>query len=471
MIGFCVLLLTCLGVTPGPGWSDPILVTDSANTHRRIQFINRDSQGRFHLVWAGYNDQHRIAYKMFSLDGITVYPETMISRDINSVYLTRSLMEDSLFAFWRESDPIYYAIRSLEDGSEITPVTYQFTTYTLFPYIRACSDSLGRLHVLYNDGYDVHYAVWIPAPGSGFITEYEWKVEGAHSGGVLLVDGNRVHLVVQDPVLHNYSYLQYDLEGNTIVPLTDFVTGDPYCSRDPELSLDQDGNLMVVEDIVVSYVLWKLDKFNGDILIDEKIIVSDVPPDMRTSTRFILRRLPGMDQYYLCWANGGSLQKFFYMLIDGDGNVLRDWQVAYDYSDEDPEQLKAIDGVVDETGNLYIIYSQGETEPVLGAYPTFGWFNHDSLGIEGEVYTVPPVVSLRASQNPSCGSVQFFLEGADSMELRVFDITGRMVAGVSMSDGIGFWNGTGSSGERLPSGVYTVVWDQGVSLRITLLGE
>ena len=157
--------------------------------------------------------------------------------------------------------------------------------------------------------------------------------------------------------------------------------------------------------------------------------------------------------------------------MDGDGNVLVDWHTAYDYSDEDPEDVKAIDGVVDEMGNLYIIYGQIESEPVLGGYPTFGWFNHDSLGIKSEVYIDPPGVLLRASQNPTCAGVQFYLDGADSMELRVYDITGRMVAGVSMSNGNGFWNGTGSSGERLPSGVYTVVGDQGVSLRITLLGE
>ena len=471
MIGFCVLLLTCIGVTPGPGWSNPILVTDSANTIRRIQYINRDSLGRFHLVWAGFNDESRIAYKMFLLDGTTVYPETMISRDTQSYYLSVVSMRDSLLAFWREFSPIYYAIRSLEDGSEITPAKYLFTTSTNYPYIRSSPDSLGRLHVLYNVGSNVYYAAWIPAPGSGFITEYEWKVEGASEGGVLLVDGNRVHIVVLDSVYHTYDYLQYDLAGNTVVPLTNFVTGDPYCSRDPELSLDQDGNLMVVEDIVVSYVLWKLDKFNGDILIDEMILVSDFPPDMVTSTHFILRNLPGTDQYYLCWTDGGSLDKIFYLLIDGDGNVLVDWQLAYDYSDEDPEDVRSIDGVVDDAGNLYIIYAQVETEPQVDYYPTFGWFNHDSLGIEGEIYTEPPGVSLRASHNPSCGRIQIFLDGADSMELSIFDITGRMVAGVSMSDGCGFWNGTSSSGEKLPSGVYTVVGDQGVSLCITLLGE
>ncbi len=471
MIGFCVLLLTCIGVTPGPGWNNPILVTDSANTIRRVQYINRDSQGRFHLVWAGFNDESRIAYKMFLLDGTTVYPETMISRDTQSYYLSVVAMGDSLLVFWRESSPIYYAIRSLEDGSEITPATYLFSTSTNYPYIRACPDSLGRLHVLYNIGYDVYYAVWIPAPGSGFITDYEWKVEGAHAGGVLLVDGNSVHLVVQDPVYHDYSYLQYDLEGNTVIPLTDFTEGDLNCSRYPELNLDSQGNLMVVEDVSDRYVLWKLDKFTGATLVDEKVIVSDSPPEMHVSGSFILRLLPGRDEYYLCWTDGYWEHKIFNLLMDGDGNVLVDWSIAYDYSDEDPEDLGFIDGIVDDAGNLYIVYAQVETEPQIDYFPTFGWFNHDSLGLEGEAYIEPPGVSLRASHNPSCGSIQFFLDGADSMELRIFDITGRMVAGVSMSDGNGFWSGTGSSGERLPSGVYTVVGDQGVSLRITLLGE
>ena len=471
MIGFCVLLLTCIGVTPGPGWSDPILVTDSANTARRIQFINRDSQGRFHLVWAGFNDEPRIAYKMFLLDGTTVYPETMISTDTHSSILSEVVMGDSLNVFWRDYNPIYYAIRSLEDGSEITPATYLFSTSTNYKYIRACPDILGRLHVLFNRGGDVYYAVWIPAPGSGFITDYEWKIEGADAGGVLLVDGNRVHVVVQDPVYHDYSYLQYDLEGNTVIPLTDFTEGDLNCSRYPELNLDSQGNLMVVEDVSDSYVLWKLDKVTGATLIDEKVIVSSIIPEMCISTSFILRLLPGTDEYYLCWTDGYLEHKVFNLLMDGAGNVLVDWHTAYDYSDEDPEDLGFIDGIVDDAGNLYIVYAQVETEPQIDYFPTFGWFNHDSLGIEGEAYTEPPGVSLRASHNPSCGSVQFYLDGADSMELRIFDITGRMVIDVSMSDGNGFWNGMDSSGERLPVGIYTVVGEQGVSLRITLLGE
>ena len=179
-----VLLLSLSGVTPSPGWSYPVLLTEEPNTSRPELFINMDSLGRFHMIWSGYKNNSRIGYKIFTADGATVLEDTMISLDSHSALLSETVMGDSLFAFWRDYSPIYYCVRSIKDGSEITPATYLFSTSTLYPYIRACPDSLGRLHVLYNNGSDVIYAVWTPAPGSGFITEREWKIEGADAGGV-----------------------------------------------------------------------------------------------------------------------------------------------------------------------------------------------------------------------------------------------------------------------------------------------
>ena len=474
MIG--LILLACLGVTVGPGWSTPILATDSANTSRRIQFLERDDLGRFHLIWAGYNDSSRIAYKMFALDGTTLFPETMISRDVNSVYLTTMTMGDSLFAFWRESNPIYYAIRSLTDGSEITPATYLFTTYTQYPHIRACPDSLGRLHVLYNDGPDVIYAVWNPAPGSGFKTEYEWVIEDADAGGVLLVDENRVHVVVQDTLANDYLYLQYDLDGNTVVPSTDFTDGEFYSSRFPVLELDSARNLMVFDETSAykaeeAIYMWKLNGETGELLIDLKPLVSHELPEMNTSDDFIVEALPITDQFYLCWSSGNDINKIFNLVFDSEGNIIVDWHVAYDYSDEDPEDTENIDGVSDDEGNLYIVYAQVETTPVGGYYPTFGWFDYSYLGIEDMTAPVLREGILTLSQNPVQGGVLFSLTGSQSMNLRVFDLSGREVADVSLSDGSVFWNGTGSSGERLPTGVYTVVGSSGISKRLTLLSD
>lgn len=398
---------------------------------------------------------------MFLDDGSTVFPETMISRDINSVYLSTMVMGDSLFAFWRESNPVYYAIRSLDDGSEITPATHLFTTYTNYPHIRACPDSLGRLHVLYNEGSDVIYAVWAPAPGSGFTTEYEWQVDGAHAGGVLLVDGNRVHLVVQDSVYHTLEYLQYDLEGNTVIPQTDFTSNDIDCSRFPELAIDTYSDLLVVDRIDGSgvgpcYTLWKLSAISGETIIDEKTLVIEEIPEMGVSGSFILRPLPGSEEFYLCWTNGYSRNKVFNLLMDLDGNILVDWHTVYDYSDEDPEDVKAIDGVVDDDGNLFIVFNQVETEPILGGYPTFGWFDHTWLGIEDEPTLVEP--SMILSSNPFTDFLSIELTGSPQvLELLVYDITGRQVISLGSIDrNVFLWDGSDGEGNQLPSGAYVI---------------
>ena len=470
-----VLGLLCLwlsGVTPSPGWSTPVLVTDSCNTAGSpAVFLHVDNQNRFHLIWDGFNDEDSIAYKMFSLDGAELFTETLISRvGHHSVYLSTMVTGDSLYAFWRETSPVCYAVRSLTDGSEIVPATYLFTTYTLYPYIRASPDSLGRLHVIYNDGSDVRYAVWTPAPGSGFTVERDWKIEGAHAGGVLLVDGNRVHVVVQDPVVHDFCYLQYDLEGNTVIPLIDFTTGDLDCSRFPELTLDQLGNLMVVEEIFPDYILWKIDRMSGFTLVDQKSIVTASPPEMSLSTEFIVRQIPETDLYYLIWAVSGNMKKIFFLLMNGNGDVIVDWAVAYDYSDEDPENLPWISGVADAEGNLYIAYEQGEIEPVMGYYPAFGWFDYDYVNTERQQVAAVPDDGFSFSCNPVAGSVTV-RTGSETQTLRVYDITGREVSSIPVSEGIGIWQGMDFSGVRLPVGIYTVVGQSGFVHRLTLLGR
>jgi len=466
MITAGFLWLWLVSVTPSPGWSTPVVVTEEGNSTRPVVQMHRDDQGRFHIVWAGYKDSHRIAYKMFDQSGTTIVPDTMISRNTISAYLSTMVTGDSLYAFWREYNPVYYSVRSLTDGSEIVPATYLFTTSTLYPYIRACPDSLGRLHVLYNDGGDVRYAVWTPAPGSGFTVERDWKIEGADAGGVLLVDGNRVHVVVQDPVYHDYCYLQYDLDGNTIIPLEDFTVGDLALSRDPRLALDLNGNLMVVEDLDPDYVLWKLDKLSGMLLVNQKTIVTAEYPEMYLSVDFILEQIPGTDFYYLSWADSGQDDQILFLLMNGNGEVVVDWALAYDYSDEDPEDITYISGLADSAGNLYLAYEQ--IDPVLGYFPTFGWFDYNYVSTLQQEAQVESFPAFSLSSNPVTGSVTVYTnDGATS--LRIFDLAGRKVSDVPVSDGVGVWNGTGFSGERLPAGIYNIVGEDQFHQRVTLL--
>jgi hypothetical protein len=471
-----LLLLSLAGVTPGPGWSWPIIVTEEPNTYRQCQCLHMDDQGRFHLLWEDYKELGRIGYKVFLLNGTTVVPDTMISRDTHSACMTSSVYIDSLYAFWREYNPVYYAARSLEDGSELVPATYVLTTYTYFPYIRASPDCLGRLHVLYNTGYDVVYAVWVPLPGGGFFTDYEWVVPGITRSGSILVDGNRVHIVAWADTSFTHEYLQYDLEGNLAVPRRDFTNDDLDCRNYPHLTLDSQNNLIVTDIVAHSgqhhmCAFWKLDGETGETLIDETQLVISTPPEMYVTSTFTFNPLPGNEEFYLCWIDGNTYEVIWFMLIDDEGNVLKDWEAAYDYTDEDPEQLLDLDGVVDDEGNLYITYGSIETEPELDGWPTFGWFDHTYLGIEEEEEQtetcVPPAIT--ASCNPVTGSVSFTVAGVSPSELEVYDISGRLVTTVPISNDAAFWNGNDASGERLPNGVYRVSCGD-VSTAVTLLG-
>ncbi|MFA6619447.1 MAG: FlgD immunoglobulin-like domain containing protein, partial [Candidatus Neomarinimicrobiota bacterium] len=270
----------------------------------------------------------------------------------------------------------------------------------------------------------------------------------------------------------DYLYLQYDLDGNTTVPLTDFTDGDLECSRFPELILDPDGNLMVIEDSYPGYFLWKLDKLNGSTMINELLLVAESLPEMSYGIFRTLNKVPEKDEYFLTWTHnwGGGIHRIYNLVFDSEGSVLVDWHIAYNYDYEDPEDLYHIDGVTDEAGNLYVVYSQVETEPQIDYFPTFGWFDYDYVSIGQQQTAVVPGVGFSFSCNPVTGSVTVQTT-SESQTLRVFDISGREVSSISVSDGADTWSGTGFCGERLPTGIYNIVAESGFIQRITLLGK
>ena len=153
-------------------------------------------------------------------------------------------------------------------------------------------------------------------------------------------------------------------------------------------------------------------------------------------------------------------------------SVLVDWAIAYDYADEDPENLPDIDGVVDSEGNLYLAYEQVETEPEIGYFPTFGWFNHDFVGVQQqEAAVIEQTPSLTISSNPVSGSVTVYTGTSASQTLRVFDLYGREVSSIAVTDGTAVWNGDDFTGKRLPAGIYTIAGENGLLQRLALLGK
>jgi hypothetical protein len=462
-----VLLWSLLAVTPGPGWSWPIPITEEPNTQLgATQFIAIDSSCRLHLMWKDYMCETRIGYKVFLIDGTTVVPDTMISNDTWSSYLHQMAFSgDSLFGFWRQGTaPAYYCVRSLADGSEITPVTWLLTESTQYPHIRVCADSLGRLHVLRNIGQDVYYARWTPVEPAGFTEDYCWKIEGAFVTGVILVDGDRVHVVSADPGNGTLNYVQYDVDGNTTIPLMDFTGDDHSNTRWPDLSVDSQGDLMVVDRVGVNdeyarLSLWKIDSETGEVLIEEKTLVMGYY-GMQMSSEFIFVALPGNELFYLLWADSYNHKRLWFTALDSEGDLLFEPYIAYDHNDEDPELVSFPEGAVDSEGNLYVIYGQGENEPVFGQYPTFGWFDHDYLpqGIGEDAGVDETFLVLDPSCNPFSSSVTITCEGPSLPgQLMVYDITGRLIRSLSDREGSSFtWDGRDASGAEVPPGTYLI---------------
>jgi hypothetical protein len=460
------LLWTILAVTPGQGWSWPIVVTEEPNSNIPTQWLERSPTGEFHLVWDSYQDEARIGYKVFTINGMTVIADTMISRDVFSINATVSLMNDSLISFWRESNPIYYCVRSLVDGSEITPATYLLTESTNYKFVNASADSLGRLHVLRSIGNDVYYARWTPIEPAGFNEDFCWKVEGAYIAGVILVDGDRVHMVVGEYTNQTLEYLQCDLDGNITVPLFDFTPDDTDNGRYPGIAIDDQHDFVVVDKVATvsssepaRVVLWKLDGETGEVLIDGQVVFEETS-EFRLSPQYDL--VPSQDNtfYYFLSPEDFANRQLWFCAFSTDGNLILGPSIAYDHSDEYPEQVSNPQGVTDEDGNLYVIYGQGETVPVLGSYPTFGWFDHNYLGVgdSGAAMEGQPLLELIASSNPFSGTVAITCEGPSLPgQLMVYDISGRVIQTLGNPVGTSFlWDGRAGGGLEAPSGVYMI---------------
>jgi len=118
-----------------------------------------------------------------------------------------------------------------------------------------------------------------------------------------------------------------------------------------------------------------------------------------------LNKVPGKDEYFLTWTHnwGGGIHRIYNLIFDSDGNILVDWHIAYNYDNEEPEDLYHINGTMDEDGNLYLIYAQVETEPEIDYFPTFGWFDYNYVGTEQQEAAVPGQ-GLSFSCNPVTGS-------------------------------------------------------------------
>ena len=446
-------------MTHAPGWSDPIITTDmwsySGQQRKTIQVIGNDT---LHQAWNRFNQESRIGYKVYLPNGTVLFPETMLSNDVGSTYTTGCLVnEDSVAVFWRVGAPAWYCVRD-SSGAELVPTSLLIPdSYVSRPSVEASSDSLGRIHASFEISDGVCYAVFEPGVGEVFRDTIPGSI---HDISNICVDGNRVHIVY----LAGYAlpaYIQYDLNGNIVIPPVELVQGLDFLAHESSVTVDSDNNFWCYfyysREGVTGYVLSlvKVDSETGDVLVLKEIET----PNLGAGYINILPG-PDGDTLYLMWLAYCQGDHYVYFAsIDKDGNFIEEPYAAYDYSDEEIQQIEALEAATNDDGDVFAIWSQGDVE-VGGAWIVMGWFDHDWVEIEestSEPVAIDTVV-LQSSTNPFAESVTITVQGAIILDqLLVYDFTGRIVRTIfSSSDNAFLWDGCDSEGNELPAGAYTI---------------
>jgi len=325
--------------------------------------------------------------------------------------------------------------------------------------VEASSDSLGRIHASFEISDGVCYAVFEPGVGEVFRDTIPGSLDDISN---ICVDGNRVH-IIYTAGFDLPAYIQYDLEGNIVIPPVELVQGLDFFTHWSSVTVDGDGNFCCflrysrvgVTGCVLSFI--KVDSETGDVLVLKEIET----PGLISLYQTILPG-PGGDTLYLMWlAYWQSDHYVYFAIIDKEGNFIEEPYAAYDYSDEEVQQIASLEAAVNDDGDIFAIWSAYFPEVHPNAYYiVMGWFDHD--WVEVEESTSEPVETetflLQSSSNPFTECVTIAVQGAAVPDqLVVYDFTGRIVRTICRSSGNAFlWDGCGSEGNELPAGAYTI---------------
>ena len=423
-------------MTHAPGWSMPIITEDmwsySSQQRKTIQVTGTNT---LHQAWNRFNQESRIGYKVYLPDGTVLFPETMVSNNVGSTYTTGCLVnEESVAVFWRVGAPAWHTIRD-SSGAELVPTSLLIPdSYVIRPRVEASSDSLGLIHASFEISGGVCYAVFEPGVGEVFRDTIPGSI---HEISNICVEGNRVHIIYKAG-FDLPAYIQYDLEGNIVIPPVELVQGLDLLSPTTSVTVDGDGNfwcfLRYSRVGVTGYVLSlvKVDSETGDVLVIKEIET----PNLGAGYMNILPG-PDGDTLYLMWlAYWQSDHYVYFAIVDKNGNFIEEPYAAYDYSDEEVQQIASLEVATNDDGDIFAIWSAYFPEVHPNAYYiVMGWFDHDWVQVE-ESNTSPVEIEtlvLQSSSNPFTESVTITVQGAVVPDqLLVYDFTGRIIRTISL---------------------------------------
>jgi hypothetical protein len=457
-----ILLAGSILVTHAPGWSDPVIsIAESSGWDQRKDIEVTDGN-HIHQIWDHYQGQTLTGYNVVLPDGTPLGPDTLISRDAFSGYPSSCLVGDDFFGTWRESSPIWYAVND-HDGHPVVPATlFTSAPWVWWVYIAVDGDSLGRVHMTYDAPGGIWYSVFVPGPTP--LEIFRDTIPDSRGCTLLDVSGDRVHILFMAKTNNRPMYVQYNLDGNMV--LAPIAFNNPASLQvDDRWSLCSDylGNACVFDKESInstSYLLfYRIDRVTGELLADGKIIYTQ-PTDISVKNPQITPG-PWDGSLHLLWLETelgtGYPRLIRHAVIDLDGNFLIAPYTAYDYTDEDPEELRYLHAASNDEGDLFINYSEVDMS-IPGYWIRLGWLDHNWLGIEEGGGGDPADFRLRHSTNPFDTSVSITVEGSPAPgQLVVYDLSGRMVRTISRNGEQTFlWDGCSADGDELPAGTYII---------------
>ena len=455
-----ILLSTWLSVIPAPGWSYPMITTDmwsySGQQDKSIVVIN----GILHQFWDKYDQEVRIGYTAYLPDGTVIYPETMVSGDVWSINPTATLIGgDSIAGFWRQGTSAWYCVRDSAGGEAVATSLFQSDPYYNRPNVEVASDSLGRIHAVTVVSEGLLYTVFEPGVGE------VWRdtvPDSFHDTAQILVDGNRVHIVYHLGIDHP-GYVQYDLDGNVTIPPVSLIEGLQDFYTVFTTALDGEGNVYCF--CLLSWgsgyhlSLFKVDGATGDVIISDREIWE---PDGSSLSPTILGD-PGGDRMHLLWVEVDYVLGYYvdYAVIDTNGDFIEEPYPAYDYTDEEVQNIFVLEATINDDGDIFAVWSAYFPEVHMNAYYIImGWFDHNWVGVEEQEASPvePSPFHLVHSGNPFSESITIIAEGSPVPgQLAVYDLSGRTVRTLFRNGSESFlWDGCSSTGDELPRGTYII---------------
>ena len=469
-----VLFLSLASLTHAQGWSYPIesIETPMQNGYQRKDILVIGSN-HIHQIWNRYEGESRVGYNVLLPDGSVILPDRMLSNDTWASYVSLSSETDSTaISFWREDyNPAWFSVLGAEGTTVIEPTLYSEEGWSTWPLIDSSPDSLGRIHMVRNlpDGL-ICYSVLDPGVGEVFRD----TIPDSHQQSLIIVDGDRVHIKYNKGWPDDSAmYIQYDLEGNVTVLPVSLVDEEADESNRCSMTLDSNGNAMVFlvenpDDAQPRFLsLYKINRDTGSLLIDRKILYW--PSEWTTLKEPVILPRPGAESFYLLWGEGelGGSPHIHYIkfaIIDSDGNFIEEPYIAYDYSDEDPQDLERIAADVNADGDVFVNWS-AYFESIDSYYIVLGWFDHNWVSVEGEEFKEvdQSPMTISTSANPFNDIIEISISGGiEQADVSVFDLQGRHIVNL-LPDGQGFclWDGEDSNGNELPAGAYVIRAESG----------